>query len=169
MLRRFALALGLALAVALPAAAQDFEKGLAAAHRGDYATAHKEWQPLVEQGHSRAQFNFGVLFDRGLGVRQDYGEAVKWYGKAAEQGVPKAQFNLGNFHRLGRGVPRSFPEAVKWYGKAAAQGHAYAQFNLALLNSRRTPKTLPKYVAASKLCNAALFGENPIKIFWMIR
>jgi uncharacterized protein len=30
--------------------AQDFDKGLAAAQSGDYATALKEWRPLAEQG-----------------------------------------------------------------------------------------------------------------------
>ena len=30
--------------------AQDFDKGLAAAQSGDFATALKEWRPLAEQG-----------------------------------------------------------------------------------------------------------------------
>ena len=30
--------------------AGDFEKGLEAANRGDYATAFVEWKPLAEQG-----------------------------------------------------------------------------------------------------------------------
>ena len=50
MLRRFAIILALALLVALPATAQDFQKGLAAAQRGDYATALKEWRPLLSRG-----------------------------------------------------------------------------------------------------------------------
>jgi hypothetical protein len=44
MLRRIAIALILALLVALPAIAQDFQKGLAAVNRGDYAVALREWR-----------------------------------------------------------------------------------------------------------------------------
>ena len=50
--RGFAIAILLAL-LALPVAAQDFEKGVAAHKRGDYATALREWRPLAEQGIRR--------------------------------------------------------------------------------------------------------------------
>ena len=60
MLRRTAIGLVLALLVALPATAQDFEKGLAAVKRGDYATALSEWRPLAEQGNADAQYNLGT-------------------------------------------------------------------------------------------------------------
>ena len=33
-----------------PVAAQDFQKGFAAAQAGDYATALQEWKPLAEAG-----------------------------------------------------------------------------------------------------------------------
>ncbi len=47
--RRIAIGLVLVLPVpvALPAAAQDFEKGVAAYKRGDFATAYQEWRPLA--------------------------------------------------------------------------------------------------------------------------
>ena len=41
----------------MPAIAQDFDKGLAAAQRGDYAAALQEWRPLAERGNVDAQFN----------------------------------------------------------------------------------------------------------------
>ena len=43
--------------------AADFDKGLAAAEAGDYATALAEWKPLAEQGYAAAQFNLGLLYD----------------------------------------------------------------------------------------------------------
>ena len=33
----------------------DFDDGLAAAERGDYETAYREFLPLAEQGHAQAQ------------------------------------------------------------------------------------------------------------------
>ena len=77
MLRRISLALVLALLVALPATAQDFQKGLAADKRGDYATAIREWRPLAEQGNADAQYNLGVMYDNGHGVPQNILAAVK--------------------------------------------------------------------------------------------
>ncbi len=48
-----------------PALGADFDKGLTAAKRGDYATALREWTPLAEQGHVEAQYNLGVMYYKG--------------------------------------------------------------------------------------------------------
>ena len=80
---------------AASAQAQVFDRGLAAAQSGDFATALKEGQPLAEQGNATAQSNLGVMYYNGKGVIQDYAEAFKWYRLAAEQGYATAQSNLG--------------------------------------------------------------------------
>ena len=72
----------------------DFQKGLAAAQSGDYATALREWQPLAEQGYADAQYNLGWMYDNGQGVPQNDKTAVKWYRLAAEQGHTLAQKKL---------------------------------------------------------------------------
>ena len=46
----------------------DFQKGLNAADSGDYPTALREWTPLAEQGHLDAQYNLGIMYERGRGV-----------------------------------------------------------------------------------------------------
>ena len=106
---------------------QQFQQGFEATERGDYQTAFKLWLPLAEQGDAKAQFNLGVMYGDGLGVKQDYFEEVNWYRKAAEQGHAKAQFNLGVMYANGRGVKQDDVEAVKWYRQAAEQGLALAQ------------------------------------------
>ena len=63
--------------------AEDFNKGVEAAQRGDYTTALREWQPLAEQGVAEAQYGLGVMYVRGLGVSQEHAEAVKWYDSGA--------------------------------------------------------------------------------------
>ena len=40
---------------------QDFQKGMAAAQKGDYATALKEFQVLAEQGDNLAQYELGIM------------------------------------------------------------------------------------------------------------
>jgi hypothetical protein len=64
--------------------AADFQAGLQAYRRGDYATALEELLSLAEQGNPTAQYRLGVMYDSGFGVAQDYAEAMKWYRLAAE-------------------------------------------------------------------------------------
>ena len=110
--------------------AQDFNKGYEAAQRGDYATAIKEWKPLAEQGDAAAQFNVGVMHERGKGVLKDNSEAAKWYELSAEQGNAHAQYNLGLMYTKGDGVSHDVTEALKWYRLSVEQGNAYAQKSL---------------------------------------
>ncbi len=71
-------------------AVADFAKGLAAAERGDYTTALKEWRPLAEQGESDARSNLGEMYQHGYGVIQDFRLAHMWLNISASQGNKKA-------------------------------------------------------------------------------
>ena len=117
----------------LPAIAQDYEKGLAAARAGDFATAVAEWRPLAKGGHLEAQFNLGAIYEAGLGVPKDAAEAAGWHALAAGQGHAAAQYNLGVMYADGRGVPRDDTKAATWTKKAAEQDHGKAQYNLGIL------------------------------------
>ncbi len=57
-LRSGVLALAI-FALAVPANAGQFEDGMAAYNRGDYATTLRLWRPLAEQGDTEAQNNLG--------------------------------------------------------------------------------------------------------------
>ena len=121
------IALTLTLFISTVVWSQDFEKGLEAADRGDFATALREWTPLAEQGYAGAQYNLGVMYENGWGVLQNHATAMKWYTRAAEQGDADAQYNLGVIYKDGDGVLQNHATAVKWYTLAAEQGHALAQ------------------------------------------
>ncbi len=82
-MKRLALALVFLFGFAPPVWA-DFQAGVDAYNRGDYATALREMQLLAEQGNASAQFNLGFMYNKGQGVPQDYTEAVKWYRLAAD-------------------------------------------------------------------------------------
>ena len=96
----------------------DFQDGRDAYIKGDYKTAFIEWQPLAEQGHAKAQYNLGLMYDNGEGVLKDDKEAVKWYRKAAEQGHAKAQYNLGVMYINGDGVLKDLSKAKYWTKKS---------------------------------------------------
>ena len=66
-----------------------FEAATAAYYRKDYATAVSLLRPLAAQGHARAQFNLGLMYDNGQGVAQDYVRAHMWYNLGAISGDSK--------------------------------------------------------------------------------
>jgi hypothetical protein len=142
------------------AMAGPLEDGLAAYNRGDYTAALGAWLPLAERGNSDAQFNLGVMYRAGRGVRRDYPEAAKWYRKAAESGHAMAQFRLGDMYRQGLGLLQDHDEAFAWYHKAAEQGHAFAQYNLGLLY-QRGQGTAQDFVQAYKWFDLATARSEP--------
>ena len=93
----------------------DFQKGLNALAKKDYATALREWKPLAEQGHAPAQSGLGAMYFQGTGVSKDYKTAVKWFRLAAEQGHLLAQANLGWIHYKGIGVSQNHKIALKYH------------------------------------------------------
>ena len=125
-------AVAILLLLALPAWA-DFQDGLDAYDRGDYATALTEWRPLAEQGDANAQYNLGVMYDdmyfNGAAREQDYAEAIRWYRLAAEAGDARAQSILGALYCYGDGgdVPQDYVAAHMWWSLAAAQGDDQAR------------------------------------------
>jgi len=84
----------------------------------------------AEQGQAKAQFNLGIAYASGRGVKKYYAEAVKWWRKAADQGGADAQFNLGIANAQDQGSKKDYAEANKWFRKAAEQGFANAQFHV---------------------------------------
>lgn len=102
----------------------DFEKGMDAFLKADYASALAEWRPLANIGNAAAQFFLGHMYYDGLGVPQSFRSSREWYVRAADQGYAQAQYFLGIKYRQGTtGTPYDRKIAVKWYEKAALQGH----------------------------------------------
>ena len=149
------------LVVPTMAVAQDFDKGLAAAQTGDFATALQEFTPLAEQGNAWAQYNLGLMYDFGQGVTQDYAEAARWFRLSADQGYAPPQFNLGVMYSNGQGVTQDYAEAVKWYRLAAEQGDAEAQSNLGIMyaNGQGVPQD---FTAAHMWFNIAAANGNEL-------
>ena len=91
----------------------------------------REWyEKAGVQGDANAQFNLGVMYEKGQGGRQDYTKAREWYEKAAAQGNADAQYNLGCMHLAGQGACSDAAKARELFKKAAVQGDARAQYFL---------------------------------------
>jgi hypothetical protein len=108
----------------------------------------------AEAGDPRAQFELGLRYAEGEGVKKNNKEAAKWMMLAAEQGLPPAQYRMGVMYERGLGVPRDMKLAKTWYERAANAGNRKAMYNLAvLLADGSTGK--PDYKNAAKWFLAA--------------
>ena len=136
---RFPITLILSMVCFVLPAWADYQTGMDAYNRGDFATALREWRPLAEQGDAKAQFSFGLLYENGDGVPRDYTKARQWYEKAAAQGDAKAQLYLGLQSSFGQGVPMDLVEAYMWYSLAAGNGNAHAPGYRNDLSRQMTP------------------------------
>lgn len=74
------------------------------------------------RGGAAEQFNLGVKYYYGRGVRQDYVKAREWFEKAAAQGYADAQYILGVMYANGEGVRQNKTTAKEWYGKVCDNG-----------------------------------------------
>ena len=72
----------------------------------------------------QSEYEKGVRYFQGYGVRQDFAKAVKMWEKAAKKGHAKAEFSLGYCYANGVGVEKDVEVAKKWYLEAAEQGDA---------------------------------------------
>jgi V8-like Glu-specific endopeptidase len=134
----------LSLGVVGPATAAELDDAVAAARRGDYATALRRLSPLAEKGDARAQFDVGFMHAYGWGMQRNPAEAIAWYRESADQGLQVAQHFIGMAYVNGEGIQPDDAEAARWFARAAAQGFAQAQFMLGLmtLDGRGVQKNL---------------------------
>ncbi|WP_170606149.1 tetratricopeptide repeat protein [Ruegeria arenilitoris] len=114
-----------------PVTAGTYEDGLAAAKRGDMATAVKLWTPLAERGDPQAQYDLGWLYF--MRQPKDCASAIKWWNKAGNNGHSVAQYNIALAYDTGLCLPKNRSKAAVWYQLAAKRGYAPAQNNLAVL------------------------------------
>ena len=157
-----------------PRAQNDLASRLIGADPPDVEEAADWFREAAIQGVPGAQYNLGVLYERGLGVRQDETRALLWYHSAAEQGHPLAQYNLGILYAAGRSVPLSYAEAAVWFERAAARGVPAAAYNLAVLlegglgRPRDMEQAMAYYAHAKELGHKGaaqrLAGETPTSV-----
>ncbi len=61
----------------------------------EYEKAYSLFLELANKGDKEAQYNLGLLYNRGHGVEMDQEESFKWFLKAAENGHPMSQYIVG--------------------------------------------------------------------------
>lgn len=97
---------------------------------GRYRKAFHWYASAARANNPVAQFNLGVMYDRGLGVRRNVIQAARWYRSAARRGIPYAQYNLASLYEHGALNQDNISRAAHWYRSAAEQGLTRAQYQL---------------------------------------
>lgn len=132
MLKRFTLSIALISFLSPALQATELEDGFQAFSAGKYEQALRLWLPIAEKDNADAQYNLGILYQKGLGVEKNPKAAFIWYKRASANGNTDAMYNLGIMYNKGRVIYRSPKDAIKWWKKAAELGNAEAQFNIAV-------------------------------------
>lgn len=142
--------------VELPPPSVQFQQGVAAYDKGDFAEAFKIWLPLAQKGDLAAMRNVGLLLRKGEGTPRDPKRALWFYEEAGTKGFGLAQVNAAFMHLEGDGVPKNLEAAAFWFHAASLAGSPIAQYNLAVMYERGTgvekdmPRALGWYALAAR-------------------
>ena len=147
------------------AVVDDYQDAVDPYNREDYQTSNQLMFPFAEKGFAQAQYNLGVMYEKGNGVKQNHRKAKKWFSLAADQDLAKAvekldllskekvenksqdtpkglldnSFNLNskNFQDgLNATNKEDYKTAHQLFLKLAEQGVAKAQYNLGLMYAK---------------------------------
>jgi len=130
----------------------DFQKAYYAYQKGEYTIAFEGFKKLAEQGDTKAQYNLGVMLEKGHGTIQDYKEAFKWHTLAAEKGDSDAQNYLGFLYGRGRGVLQDKVLAHMWFNISSSNGSEHASENRDKLAKNMTPSQIEKAQDLAREC-----------------
>ena len=97
-------------------------------------------QRAAVQGNAQAQFDLGLMYAKGDGVRRSEREAFKWFHKAARNNHTEAKFYMGLSFAQGRGVKKQAQLARYWFKLAAKAGHRQAVAHLASIERALRPQ-----------------------------
>jgi Sel1 repeat/Cellulose synthase subunit D len=106
---------------------------LAGANHPDFDAAAGWLRRAATAGSAKAQYDLGVMYEHGVGVKHDPVEAAILFMNAAASGLANAQYRLGVAYEKGLGVPQNGTDAAMWYERAARQGIRGAQTALGRL------------------------------------
>ncbi len=101
---------------------EQYQQGIDAIERHEFAQALKLLEPLAQKNDTRALFALANLYASGRGVLRDEAKAAELYSRAAECGHAQALYALGAICADGRGVPRNVGKAIECYEKAVEAG-----------------------------------------------
>tara|TARA_B100000674_G_C37896382_1_gene941534 strand:- start:252 stop:1208 length:957 start_codon:yes stop_codon:yes gene_type:complete len=109
----------------------ELEYGIIKYQNQEYEEAAKWLKRSADKGNALAQFNYGFLLEKGLGVTKQTTEACIYYSKSSEQNNIKARFRQARCHELGLNGAKNLKLASYNYLLAAEAGDLLSRLRLA--------------------------------------
>lgn len=157
----------------------------------DFEKAAYWWEKLADTGYAIGQFNFGLLYAKGCGIKRDFAKAAEWMNKAAangdadasgvaklyaetaeilkkaEAGDVSAQAAISKIYTQISGSleqfgpDRDYAESFKWAKKAAGNGSLDGMYYLGLCYEHARGTDYDPAKAAMIYQKAAELGHAP--------
>lgn len=124
----------------------DYDRGETLYEQGRYAEALKAFGRSAHAGNSDAQYQIGLMFMEGQGIKANPKDAAYWWRKAAQNGHASSQYEIARCFEMGTGVQSDLRIAAEWYWRAAEQGDPDAALAVARMyrDGRGMGKNLTK-------------------------
>lgn len=106
----------------------------------------------ANKGDGNAQYDLGMRYQYGNGVKKSRSKAHRWLNKSAQAGNAQAQYALSLFYQQYARNKQGIKKALLWIKKAADQGLADAQYGLGMM-----------------FMNGSLVHKNPVEARKWIR
>ena len=110
--------------------ANELEKGMFALEMEDYDRALYYLTFEAAQGNPIAQYNLGLMYKNGVGVKKDLNEAIGWFIIASDNGHMLAKYALGLSYYHGNGFRKNYQKAMNLFLDASYLGHPASQINV---------------------------------------
>lgn len=134
--------------------AAEFNAGVRAYEKEDYATAFDQFTKSADKGNVGAMYNMGFMYkhnkvpktnegsgynsndvlnqvmNRDKELQAKYEKTFYWFKKSADGGDEKGMYEVGLMYARGEGVTKDLTEARKWLQKSYNAGYAEARVEL---------------------------------------
>lgn len=127
----------------------------------DQRVDERELLGWAKRGDSDAQFELGVRYITGEGLKKNPKLGASWIEKAAKQKHLRAQHVMGTLYEDGVGVEKNLAKAHEWHKTAAEHGFALSQHSLGIMYEEGTGVTKDLAKAAEWFRKAAEQGNPP--------
>ena len=148
-IKRFALIISFVSSFSAFSFDGDLELGIFQLNRGEFKAAIAEFEPLLAEQYSPAQYQMALIHLNGWGVKKDEQKAFDLMSKSAAQSYPDALFSLSIMYSEGEVVKKDEKLAFTLMEKAANKKLASAQYNLGVMYAQGKGTHLNSAKAAS--------------------
>eukprot|EP00927_Polykrikos_kofoidii_P023940 TRINITY_DN21875_c0_g2_i1.p1 TRINITY_DN21875_c0_g2~~TRINITY_DN21875_c0_g2_i1.p1 ORF type:complete len:501 (+),score=54.23 TRINITY_DN21875_c0_g2_i1:136-1503(+) len=109
--------------------------------------------------HARGRVFMGLLYQKGIGVRQDHEAAIQHFSQAMQDGNGLAAVHVGRLYKEGTGVLKDEPRARELFGLADRGGCLLGTLELAIMCKGGQGGELDAVLARELFSRAAHLGD----------